>query len=60
MIARLLAIRDAAIARGDRTLAVEAQMELNRHGYVEHALEPIEQAIPVKRPRGRPRKVVDV
>lgn len=56
MTARLVAIRDAALARGDLVLAAEAQMELDKLGHVEAAVpEPRERAVP-PRPRGRPRK----
>jgi hypothetical protein len=58
MIERLLAIRANAIRNGDRNLAAEVQMELDRIGYVEPRVEAMEMAIPPKRGPGRPRKNV--
>lgn len=51
----LVAKRDAAIERGDRNLAAEITIYLERNGYVETAVRSAETVTP-PRPRGRPRK----
>jgi len=59
-VLRLRAQRDQAVALGDWNLVTEIDFALARYGVgpaqVETAVAPTEQAVPVKRGPGRPRK----
>ena len=51
-------LRRRAIERGDRNLAAEITLAMQRLGWQETVVRetPMEQAVPVKRGPGRPRK----